>query len=1070
MAVNLGRSRGDNTGSQNATLNSVKAQKVAFPKFSGKNASELNALAQFIEDKFNANHEFSRDITSKNVDTTLERLHTAMLKLKEASDSDNETAYDEIKATIVDEVKSLITSTNSSSTKSKDSSEAKWTEEDKEYLKELIVASTLTEAKEKTTDQSGQNGLTKDDINTALNATIKTQQVLNKDVVAAAEESNKIVETADTSSSVKDELKQMFNENKPDTSDADNFAKQNIASFEKLQDLVSSQLSRLNTHINIMGDNFKNSPLFNFKNPFSGSVGKIPSVAESISGTFENLNNKIQAGIEKAKLPFEKVSELFDKSQDYMANKIADVNAVFSKVGDAVSGFKDSVAKKIDTVKTGMKNVAMAPVKLVSNGLAKMKDVVTSPFKKLNPFKKKDKSENGKKKQKKSPFSSLLGKLFKPKLVNLAPKSFGIIFKGIRQQLTALQKRLLKKGKLKGMKLPAVPAAPMISPKEKKEKKQRSKLFDNVGKFMKKISDIFKNIVTHILAIINQIVIGLCKAIAKGIGIILKAIFLTPWGLIILASILLISIGILLISMAVKKLVNYVVDDLGPIIKEKLQAINPQTLNNFVDKVSDFINTFTNILNGVFAPIILIGTAIKAIVEPMKEVVSEIAKAAASVLIPVIQGIAEILKLVVKPILFVLKNVIVGISQILVALVPVINIIVDTIVGLITNLIKPIFDLINAILIPVINGIKDLITIIAPIITEVVDVIIKGAVLLIQGIITGIKSAIDFVVQFVKNPGAMIKKIVDSVKNWLAGFADVEIGVWKFKFKPFGFLKGLKTEPEKDDGLAVDDEKTQEIIDSLQDRLKELQGYYNKSQEQIKYLQEKLIAAVSVKIDKKAIINLQKSSRLAVLNIRHSVVPRLKTIISNLKKIFDYIKNKFDIVENLLGSDSSSQKTINAVEKTKIPEKITQNSSKLDATQTSKGVDNKPKSNFYNKIFGFKFNGILPKGGPELVKKEPKLDIAPASINQQFKPLTNINNKGAKDSQNLANSIEEISTDTTKKTNGDITNSDVITFLKKMFENVDTSFQNINKKLDNPQVIPMPTPMNINNQALIGAN
>lgn len=45
------------------------------------------------------------------------------------------------------------------------------------------------------------------------------------------------------------------------------------------------------------------------------------------------------------------------------------------------------------------------------------------------------------------------------------------------------------------MKLPAVPAAPEISPKEKKEKKQRGKLFDNIGKFMKKIGDIFKNIV-----------------------------------------------------------------------------------------------------------------------------------------------------------------------------------------------------------------------------------------------------------------------------------------------------------------------------------------------------------------------------------------------------------------------------------------------------------------------------------------------------------------------------------------------------------------------------------------------
>jgi hypothetical protein len=75
----------------------------------------------------------------------------------------------------------------------------------------------------------------------------------------------------------------------------------------------------------------------------------------------------------------------------------------------------------------------------------------------------------------------------------------------------------------------------------------------------------------HVLEIFETIAIGFCKIIAKGIGIIMRAIFMTPWGLIILASLLLISVGILLISLAVNKLVNYIVDDLGSIIKEKLK-------------------------------------------------------------------------------------------------------------------------------------------------------------------------------------------------------------------------------------------------------------------------------------------------------------------------------------------------------------------------------------------------------------------------------------------------------------------------------------------------------------------
>lgn len=102
--LNLGRARGDNAGSQNATLNSVKPAKAAFPKFTGKNAAELNALAQFIEDKFTNAHDFSRDIASKEVDTTLERLHTAMLKLKEASDTDNDELCEALKTSITEQV------------------------------------------------------------------------------------------------------------------------------------------------------------------------------------------------------------------------------------------------------------------------------------------------------------------------------------------------------------------------------------------------------------------------------------------------------------------------------------------------------------------------------------------------------------------------------------------------------------------------------------------------------------------------------------------------------------------------------------------------------------------------------------------------------------------------------------------------------------------------------------------------------------------------------------------------------------------------------------------------------
>jgi hypothetical protein len=89
MAFNLGRSRSDITGSQNSGLNTIKPVSVALPKFTGKNANELNSLVAFIEEKINTIYDYNKGITSVNVDTTLERLNTALIKLKEASDSDN---------------------------------------------------------------------------------------------------------------------------------------------------------------------------------------------------------------------------------------------------------------------------------------------------------------------------------------------------------------------------------------------------------------------------------------------------------------------------------------------------------------------------------------------------------------------------------------------------------------------------------------------------------------------------------------------------------------------------------------------------------------------------------------------------------------------------------------------------------------------------------------------------------------------------------------------------------------------------------------------------------------------
>ena len=166
---------------------------------------------------------------------------------------------------------------------------------------------------------------------------------------------------------------------------------------------------------------------------------------------------------------------------------------------------------------------------------------------------------------------------------------------------------------------------------------------------------------------------------------------MTPWGLIILASLLLISVGILLISLAVKKLVDYVVDDLGPIIKEKLKMINPEALNNFLDKVSKFIDVFSSILAGAFAPLIVIGTIIKNAIGPLAPLIKTIAETLAKILVPVVKAIGEVVMILMKPILLLLKMVALAIQKLLMVMMPIFQAVLDLIVNIYKFVIKPLY-------------------------------------------------------------------------------------------------------------------------------------------------------------------------------------------------------------------------------------------------------------------------------------------------------------------------------------------------------------------------------------------
>ncbi len=1080
MAFNLGRSRSDIAGSQDSSLNSIKPNGVALPKFTGKNANELNSLATFIEEKINTYYEYNKGITSAGIDATLERLHEALLKLKEASDTDNSNQYELLKQSIVDDVKKITLS-------SSDDKKISLSDEDKTFITDIIAASTLTEAKTKTEDQSGQNGLSKDDIDSALNETLKQQQVLNADVVSAAEKSNKLIENDDKVTSLKDELSQMFTDNSIKT-ELDDVLNKNALQFEKIQQILSTQLGNLNGRINTFGENFKNSELFGFKNPMKGSVGKILSIKDAVAKHTKNMTTTLK----------ENSSKLY---QNTIGNKISNI---------------------LNFVK---------------------------------PKKKKKKKKRG------SP-----GNIFAKSFAAIAPK------------------------------------APEPSAAEKKEKKKKSKIFNKLNNFINGVKNFIKNIAKHLLEIFETIAIGICKIIAKGIGIILRAIFMTPWGIIILASLLLISIGILLISMAVKKLVDYVVDDLGEIIKEKLKAIDPKAIERFMDGVSNFINTFANIIGGIFYPLQLIGIAIKNIAEPVGKIIGKIASVIADVLMPIIDYIGQTLKAIIVPILESIKLLITGImtaiSKIVAVVVPVIvfifnmialifeNILkpiwnlmmsiikpvllmIGEIVKIIIAIVKPIFDFIIGLIMPILQGIKAIVDLVMAllqplfdIITGVVVVIVEGikiAVDVIKGVVNFVWGIIKKVWSFLTSPIKMVKKIIKGIGNWLASFADFEIGFWKFKFKPLGFLKGLKSD---DSG---DDEEIDGGNEELQKKIKELTADNKFLVKYCEELKAKLKAAMQITIPRILIIKMIRGVGLIATALSKKILPMLQDMFDILKQIaknygievaekkkeekkkpmsyLDKLKARFaakykknnnfsknkevkkkkpltmiDMVKSIYKGIQlilkklgiSTEKKKKPVEKAKKPMSFLDKmkarfSSKFKkAKKTGIGLFNRfKKSSIFKKakktgigLFNrFKKSSIFKKAkktgiglfnrfkkssiydrfkNNELFSKyfkdnQPKLQITQKSISSQFKPINNINDSNKKHINEVSEKMSDIKETEVKEKNTDITNNDLRRFLQSMFEKVDINFQNINEKLDNPQLLPIPTSMNVNNQALLGA-
>ena len=369
------------------------------------------------------------------------------------------------------------------------------------------------------------------------------------------------------------------------------------------------------------------------------------------------------------------------------------------------------------------------------------------------------------------------------------------------------------------------------SSKEKKAEKKQKSIFDSLDKLVKKLKAFAANIKTAVLSFIDEIIIPTAKIMAKGIGILLKPIFAflmgVFWGTGIGILLIGIGIGIGLIGLAVKKLVDWVVDDVGPHIEHWLEVCTPETVNNVMNAAANFINTFSALMCGLFAPIIALGTAIMAAIKPIGEFIGELLTSVKNHLMPIIDAVFDVIEKTVVKILQAIQPIISKIIDVVSGAITTVLNVIEKIIKTIEPIIMKIIDIVGGVVLTILNAIEPIVKAIEPVImliSEVVSGTISVAVSAIRLVVDGIKLAIQYVrdhwdefVVFVKSIPNRIwnfikslpKMILDGVKKifqigkaigkWynekvklplMKKLVGVEWGAWKFKWKPFAFLQG----------------------------------------------------------------------------------------------------------------------------------------------------------------------------------------------------------------------------------------------------------------------------------------
>ena len=164
---------------------------------------------------------------------------------------------------------------------------------------------------------------------------------------------------------------------------------------------------------------------------------------------------------------------------------------------------------------------------------------------------------------------------------------------------------------------------------------------------MKRLKKFANSTKEMVLSFLNEIVMPAMKILAKGISIVLKPILsfilAAVWGSGLGFLLVGLGIGIGLIAFAIKKVTDYLVDDIGPIIKGWLEKLKPETIERGVNMIIGLGESLTSMLNAIIAPIKVVLDGLAEALKPVMEFINTVLKSFIDNVTPIITTIFDII-------------------------------------------------------------------------------------------------------------------------------------------------------------------------------------------------------------------------------------------------------------------------------------------------------------------------------------------------------------------------------------------------------------------------------------------